>query len=153
MTKLFPQERTPGTPSIANQTQFLRQFKAFTSGIFEGFDFSNVVVIGGSLVGSLIPTENENETKNFLTEIRQYGRNHLSPFKSADINLCIYGVSNSKFTKKLKQIYKHLAKIVGKERKVKIYQSSESVYFSALFPFRHVQVKKVYVSVMHKHFI
>jgi hypothetical protein len=55
VTKFLPQPREVGAPSIVNREQFLHQFKAFTRGIFEGFDFSNVVVIGGSVIGSLLP--------------------------------------------------------------------------------------------------
>ena len=55
VTKLCPQPREVGAPSIVSQSQFLQQLSAFTHGFFHGFDFSNVVVIGGAVVGTLLP--------------------------------------------------------------------------------------------------
>ena len=153
------------------QTQFFQQFQAFTSGILVGFDYSNVVVIGGSVVGSLLPiptnppvveedeadeeegdkkadrdklAKNEAIEDNTLSSEEYYAS--LSPFKFSDIDLCLYGLSEAEFTQKLTQIYEHLKKIVG-EREVKIYRTYANVIFSALYPFRHVQVSRAYVAI------
>ena len=71
----------------------------------------------------------------------------ISPFKSSDIDLCIYGLTNEEFLKKLVSIYNHLKKKVG-GREVKVYQSSSNVVLSALFPYRHVQISLMYVTFL-----
>jgi hypothetical protein len=71
----------------------------------------------------------------------------LSPFKSSDIDLCIYGLEGNDYTSKLTQIYRHLATKVGK-KKLKIYRSNTNVIFCALFPFRHVQITVTYVHLL-----
>ena len=163
MTTLLPQPREVGTPSIVTREQFQQQFNTFTTGIFEGFDFSNIVVIGGSVVGSLLPIpthlpretnedehelprgtnkdereqgkaeqkdeepkeqeekneENKGKANDLQTESKketpspkEYYASH-SPFKSSDIDLCIYGVTQAQFRSKIEQIYNHLVKKVG----------------------------------------
>eukprot|EP00026_Physarum_polycephalum_P004307 Phypoly_transcript_04325.p1 GENE.Phypoly_transcript_04325~~Phypoly_transcript_04325.p1 ORF type:complete len:691 (-),score=92.49 Phypoly_transcript_04325:63-2135(-) len=131
-TVLFPQpDREIGTASIATKEQFFSQFRAFTNGLFDGFDFSNVVVIGGSVIGSLLPIPG-----NYTPE--EYYTTH-SPFKGSDIDLCIYGLNDEiAFTKKLVYIYERLTKQVKAE--VHIYRSEFTIQFCALFPYRHVQI-------------
>ena len=53
MTTLLPQLQEVSTLSIVTREQFQQQFNTFTTGIFESFDFLNIVVISGSVVGAL----------------------------------------------------------------------------------------------------
>lgn len=77
----------------------------------------------------------------------------LSPFKSSDIDVCFYGLSEPAFNEKVERLFRHLEKKVqecdGGEReggrKVRIYRSSTNIILSALFPFRHIQISLVYV--------
>lgn len=45
--------------------EFVTQFATFTNGYFEGFDFSNVIVIGGSVIGSLLPVPSRSDIRSF----------------------------------------------------------------------------------------
>ena len=51
-----------GARSVVGKERFLEQFKAFTSGIFEGFtQWENLLIVGGAVVGSLMPVPEEFE--------------------------------------------------------------------------------------------
>ena len=54
---------------VADEDTFKRRFAIFTAGQFEGWtEWSNMVVIGGSVVGALLPVPPEhqhNEAKYF----------------------------------------------------------------------------------------
>lgn len=131
MTKFFTQERQPGTPSIVNYSQFCHQFQIFTSGLFENFDFSNVVIVGGSILASLLPlpTTDNNIEEYYKTE---------SPFKDGDINLCIYGnLSEDQFIQKLEYIHNYLATFT--QHPISILRAN-SIFLCPCYPFRHVQI-------------
>lgn len=68
----MPQPRNIGARSVVSLPEFEKQYAAFTNNFFDGFDFSNVIVIGGSVVGSLLPIPDNYEklyrfgTKKFI---------------------------------------------------------------------------------------
>ena len=51
---MFPKERPESGFSICSEEEFRENFSAFTHDIFNDFDFSNIIIIGGSLTGNEI---------------------------------------------------------------------------------------------------
>ena len=80
--------RLPGKDGFAvcDKAAFESSFEALTCGIFKGFDFSNVFVAGGAVLGSIMDITDEQRAKSF---------------KNTDIDLFIYGLTAEQATKKL----------------------------------------------------
>jgi hypothetical protein len=123
--------------SIVNQTQFEHQFRTFTKGLFDGFDFSNVVIIGGSVVGSLlpIPPSSSPSAEEYYT--------NFSPFKETNVDVYIYGLKEYDFGAKVKSIFEFLKTKVA-PNSLHIAKATDVIVFYS-YPHRHVQISLKYV--------
>ena len=127
----------------------------FTHNLFDGFDFSNVVIIGGSVVGSALPiptsprpappSASDNPpppSTSPLTPDKYYQK--YSPFKASDVDLYVYGLDDVGFRRKLSAIFEFLKKKVAPNT-LHLATSNALVVFFTDYPYRHVQVSLTYV--------
>jgi hypothetical protein len=94
------------------------------------------VVIGGSVIGSLLPLPPSTPSAKEYYE-------SVSPFKGSDVDIVIYGLEAEEFKQKVRYIYQHMKKVTQKE--VYILKSNAQIVFVAHFPFRLVQINITYV--------
>eukprot|EP01114_Cavostelium_apophysatum_P011331 TRINITY_DN2554_c0_g1_i1.p1 TRINITY_DN2554_c0_g1~~TRINITY_DN2554_c0_g1_i1.p1 ORF type:complete len:745 (+),score=183.66 TRINITY_DN2554_c0_g1_i1:494-2728(+) len=108
--------------SVVEREEFMAAWKTFTQDIFEGLDWSNIFVAGGSILGNLMADSSGRQS-----------------FKGSDIDIFIYGITNDRdANEKLKHIYD----IVTKNTKGSgdVIRSARAVTILGKYPFRHVQV-------------
>jgi hypothetical protein len=92
MSRLGKHERALGADAICGRDQFLKNWNQLTCAVFEGFDWSNVIVAGGSVGSCLAP----------VFDYRQA--------KTLDFDMFIHGTDQAGCTKKLEYIVDWLSK-------------------------------------------
>ena len=104
--------------------KFKDNWNAFTENQFNGLNWNNLFVAGGAVLACLQP--------DFSTSL-EVG----NPFHSADIDIFIYGLSQSDATKKLKHVYE----IVKKNTKCStVIRSQYAITIIGQYPYRHTQI-------------
>ena len=120
----------PALP-VVDMIQFSKQFQMFTEFVFEGFDWNNVLIAGGSVLASLIPIGFSD-----YTQWRQYY--HKGAWDQADIDLFLYGLEPDQANEKLRHIYNHLSQHLPNP--VTCLRTANTVNFVSKYPFRNIQV-------------
>ncbi|KAL6054178.1 hypothetical protein QOT17_017545 [Balamuthia mandrillaris] len=95
-----PRRPIDGSPSIVDRASFLRRFHAFTGGLFEDWteeDWANVLVVGGSVVASLLPP-NSFASKEALAESE-------ASYRDADVDFFFYGLSPQRLLDKIQRVH------------------------------------------------
>lgn len=86
------------------QEQFIDNFYKFTKAVFQKFDWSNVCVAGGVVVGSVLPSASGVTVLLCVVLIGVSAEG----FRDSDIDLFIYGLGAEAATAKLHQIIQYL---------------------------------------------
>jgi len=120
-------------------------WQRFTLGLFDGVDWSNLFVAGGSVLGCLLPCLRAHAEEAKLPGFNGFG--------SSDIDLFVYGLEPAEATRKLHSVLAHLAKRMPECKSDILVRlnalsnphnsfqvSPYSVTLVGLFPHRHVQV-------------
>eukprot|EP00026_Physarum_polycephalum_P000952 Phypoly_transcript_00953.p1 GENE.Phypoly_transcript_00953~~Phypoly_transcript_00953.p1 ORF type:complete len:654 (+),score=95.87 Phypoly_transcript_00953:94-2055(+) len=117
--------------SVADEETFRTNFSIFTERQLEGWtEWDNMVVIGGSVVASLLPVPEEYKDKKNLYF-------HEIAYPVSDIDIYIYGLDIEEFAKKVDRLYHHFTKVNGE---VLVVRSTFTVTFCSTWPKRHIQI-------------
>ncbi|KYQ89839.1 hypothetical protein DLAC_09816 [Tieghemostelium lacteum] len=104
---------------VDNFSDFQREWMKFTGGLFTGFNWSNVFVAGGAVLGCTLNQPSTNA------------------FQNSDIDIFLYGLTETQATDKLKEI---LTFIQNKSPNTTIARTKYAVTFLNEYPYRNVQV-------------
>eukprot|EP01064_Diplonema_japonicum_P021675 TRINITY_DN3123_c0_g1_i3.p1 TRINITY_DN3123_c0_g1~~TRINITY_DN3123_c0_g1_i3.p1 ORF type:complete len:548 (+),score=132.02 TRINITY_DN3123_c0_g1_i3:52-1695(+) len=105
--------------SVVDLEEFKRRFKEMTGGLFEGVDWSNIVVIGGSIVSSLM------------------GRNE--GFEESDVDVYLYGIYDKEEAgRRIAELRKHFMKVAKGECATMRTPCTITMGFGK--PYRNIQV-------------
>jgi len=118
---------------ISTKDEFERNLDVFTNYAFANMNWNNILIAGGSILAMLskIPDEfSVNDTKIFEWYEKEY--------KSSDIDIFFYGLSDKDATKKLIEIYENIKKIVGND--IKCLRSTKAITILLPYPYRHIQL-------------
>ena len=117
----YKEVKEEGKLAIASSyKEFITSWNSLTSNQFKNMNWNNVFVAGGSILACL--------QKNQFDEIS---------YRSTDIDMFIYGLSEDEANKKLEEIYILLQK---NAKSTKLIRSQYAITIIGLFPFRHTQV-------------
>ena len=118
--------------AVPTRAEFLRRFEIFTAKQFDGWkDWSNMVVVGGAVCNCLlsIPPSFANKTDEFY---------HKVAYKTSDIDIYCYGLSNKQLNKKIFDFYTYLFR-KGYGTRVLVFNTPHTVTLVTAFPQRHIQ--------------
>eukprot|EP01130_Rhizamoeba_saxonica_P016569 TRINITY_DN7680_c0_g1_i1.p1 TRINITY_DN7680_c0_g1~~TRINITY_DN7680_c0_g1_i1.p1 ORF type:complete len:591 (-),score=138.85 TRINITY_DN7680_c0_g1_i1:60-1832(-) len=129
-----PHKAPIGEPSICSSVEeFYKNFDAFTQGMFNGFNWDNVFIAGGSVLACLMPVSKEVQE---IHELREYYQNN-SGFEKSDIDLFLYGLDEEKAIKKIEDMYKFFS---SKTEEISALRTNRTVTFLFDKPNRLVQI-------------
>eukprot|EP01060_Flectonema_neradi_P038394 TRINITY_DN802_c0_g1_i1.p1 TRINITY_DN802_c0_g1~~TRINITY_DN802_c0_g1_i1.p1 ORF type:complete len:601 (+),score=74.09 TRINITY_DN802_c0_g1_i1:69-1871(+) len=107
--------------SVSKKSDFLDKFKKFTFGILENINWENVLVIGGSVVSSLLGSE--------------------EGFESSDVDIYIYGILREyEFRNKVQEIIDAVTMVNGVEIPHTVVRTPFTVTVGFGYPVRHIQI-------------
>ncbi|KAM5381008.1 hypothetical protein ACJZ2D_003123 [Fusarium nematophilum] len=135
--------RQHGSPAtVANLTEFQKNFNVFSESSLVDLDWSNVVAAGSSVVNCLLPVPKEfNTTKR---KLREYYHEKFCP--ASDVDLFLYGLTHDQAIEKIKQIEQAIRDALLNE--VTVVRTKYAITIASQYPVRHVQiVLRVYKSV------
>ena len=122
-------------PSIPSKQEFLKRFKIFTNDQLEGWDdWENMIVIGGAVSNCLfdIPIEYIGRESEYFHDVA---------YKTSDIDIYCFGISDEEFFKKLWSFYNfllHKHNSQGREQ-VLVFKTPHTVTFVTEYPNRQIQ--------------
>lgn len=136
MTKLLPKERDLNTPVIAPRAQFTQTLSEITRGFLDNLPFSNLVMGGGCLIGSLLPV---------LADRWMQSLSEIGTKEEGVIELSTYGLEGDerRLQDKIREISKYIADFqqkVAPEREVYVIRSMSSLIFVLGHPFRNIRL-------------
>ena len=117
--------------SIPSKEKFAERFNLFTQGqLSEWKDWSNMVVVGGAVANCLLPVPSsfEQNVGYFYERVA---------YKTSDIDIYFYGLTNKQFSKKLIKLYEFLK--LNNPRMIAV-KTPHTVTFCSQYPNRHIQV-------------
>ena len=117
--------------SIPSKEKFIERFELFTQGQLSGWkDWSNMVVVGGAVANCLLPVPScfEQSVGYFYERVA---------YKTSDIDIYFYGLSNEQFSNKLIKLYTFLKR---KNPTMIAVKTPHTVTFCSEYPNRHIQV-------------
>eukprot|EP01130_Rhizamoeba_saxonica_P010233 TRINITY_DN418_c1_g1_i3.p1 TRINITY_DN418_c1_g1~~TRINITY_DN418_c1_g1_i3.p1 ORF type:complete len:752 (-),score=143.16 TRINITY_DN418_c1_g1_i3:80-2311(-) len=124
--KLLTQHRNlsrNGTPAIVSNDEFKDRWADFTQGCFDGLDWNNVFVAGGSVLKCVQNDSNENQNAT----------------SNSDIDLFLYGLeSDYEANKKAKHIYDVVIRNTGARGDVM--RTDHALTILCTYPYRTVQI-------------
>ncbi|RSM06944.1 hypothetical protein CDV31_008876 [Fusarium ambrosium] len=135
--------RPHGSPAtVANVTEFQKNFNVFSESSLVDLDWSNVVAAGSSVVNCLLPVPKEfNTTKR---KLREYYHEKFCP--ASDVDLFLYGLTHEQAIEKIKTIEQAIRDALLNE--VTVVRTKYAITIASQYPVRHVQiVLRVYKSV------
>ncbi|KAJ4196882.1 hypothetical protein NW755_001653 [Fusarium falciforme] len=135
--------RPHGSPAtVANLTEFQKNFNVFSESSLVDLDWSNVVAAGSSVVNCLLPVPKEfNTTKR---KLREYYHEKFCP--ASDVDLFLYGLTHDQAIEKIKTIEQAIRDALLNE--VTVVRTKYAITIASQYPVRHVQiVLRVYKSV------
>eukprot|EP00698_Gefionella_okellyi_P005555 TRINITY_DN15060_c0_g1_i1.p1 TRINITY_DN15060_c0_g1~~TRINITY_DN15060_c0_g1_i1.p1 ORF type:complete len:1172 (+),score=237.92 TRINITY_DN15060_c0_g1_i1:70-3516(+) len=118
--------------SVNTREVFEANLRAFTKGLLVGLDWNNIVLAGGAVLACLLPG---------AVDIEAFRQNKLkgNPFKGADLDLFVYGLSEQQADAKIKQIYDVILRNSATSN-FELVRTKHAVTFALTFPQRHVQI-------------
>ncbi|KAF4955378.1 hypothetical protein FSARC_11864 [Fusarium sarcochroum] len=128
--------------TVANVTEFQKNFNIFSESSLADLDWSNVVAAGSSVVNCLLPVPKAfNTTKR---KLREYYHEKFCP--ASDVDLFLYGLNHDQAIEKIKQIERAIKDALLNE--VTVVRTKYAITIASQYPVRHVQiVLRVYKSV------
>lgn len=109
-----------GESSINSFPLFLSYINEFSSACFEGFNWDNVFLAGGVVLGSLTPNP--------------------EGFRSSDLDLFIYGLSKEEANDKVESILSQIQKNFASLNPILIVRTNNSITVIRGFPHRNIQI-------------
>jgi hypothetical protein len=127
--------RPHGSPAtVANVTEFQKNFNVFSESSLVDLDWSNVVAAGSSVVNCLLPVPKEfNTTKR---KLREYYHEKFCP--ASDVDLFLYGLTHEQAIDKIKTIEQAIRDALLNE--VTVVRTKYAITIASQYPVRHVQV-------------
>ncbi|KAF4472702.1 ankyrin repeat [Fusarium albosuccineum] len=135
--------RPHGSPAtVANLSEFQKNFNVFSESSMVDMDWSNVVAAGSSVINCLLPIPKEfNTTKR---KLREYYHEKFCP--ASDVDLFLYGLTHDQAIEKIKKIEQAIRDALLNE--VTVVRTKYAITIASQYPVRHVQiVLRVYKSV------
>lgn len=118
--------------SIVPHREFQENWKALVGDMFDGLDWNNIFVAGGSVLGCLMP--GFIGKSNWMSRGRDIGCNG---FGDTDLDLFLYGMTVEQARAKIE----HIISVVSKNSKSKkILQTKFAVTIFGVSPYRSVQI-------------
>eukprot|EP01125_Pyxidicula_operculata_P005044 TRINITY_DN1852_c3_g2_i1.p1 TRINITY_DN1852_c3_g2~~TRINITY_DN1852_c3_g2_i1.p1 ORF type:complete len:1923 (-),score=635.24 TRINITY_DN1852_c3_g2_i1:335-6103(-) len=123
--KLLTNYALPGVngSSIVSIEDFKKNFEDFTCNVLKGLDWSNIIVAGGSVLGSLMNISPERRAKSF---------------KDSDIDIFVYGLTPEEATNKMEQIFFQVQ--ANTNASCEIVRTTNAVTIVGQYPIRHIQI-------------
>lgn len=134
-SKLFKLDKRceSGKYSVNNRDVFASNFNILTEGMFDDFNWSNVVAAGGCVSACLLPVPEECKTKK---EKRKYF--HDTKYGGIDVDLFIYGLDEEKAKEKMVEIAQC---ITGNcLYPVRFVRTSHSITIVNQYPYINIQI-------------
>ncbi|KAN0038975.1 hypothetical protein ACTA71_001169 [Dictyostelium dimigraforme] len=107
---------------FSNDIEFKQEWNAFSNDIFEGFNWDNVFIAGGSILGCSL----------------EGGIQGNEGFKNSDIDIFLYGLSEDDANRKLDEIERHIKTKSG--NLVQMARTKYAITFINARGFRNVQI-------------
>lgn len=107
--------------TVVDRENFLKNFSMVTQNVFDGVDWSNMFIAGGSILAALTATDNKIPAS----------------FHNTDIDVFIYGLSPEAASKKILAVCEQINK--NSKGGGHILVSQHSVTLLGLYPTRHIQ--------------
>ncbi|KAH6898608.1 hypothetical protein B0T10DRAFT_505216 [Thelonectria olida] len=128
--------------TVANMTEFQKNFNVFSESSLVDVDWTNVVAAGSSVVNCLLPVPKAfNNTKR---KLREYYHEKFCP--ASDVDLFLYGLTHDQAIEKIKQIEQAIRDALLNE--VTVVRTKYAITIASQYPVRHIQiVLRVYKSV------
>ncbi|PYH37815.1 uncharacterized protein BO87DRAFT_413209 [Aspergillus neoniger CBS 115656] len=139
------EQRLPeGAPAIAASfAEFQYQFEAFTHGVLQGIDWSNIVVAGSAALIPLLPIREDVSLTATAAVERREEHYYQTIADASDIDIFIYGINSEEAA--IKRIQKLEAVIRKNQRLIPgeglcLRTKNTVTFISPKWPFRHIQV-------------
>jgi hypothetical protein len=128
---------------VDNKESFIASFLKLTAGIFDGFNWNNVMIAGGSVLSCLINQVVVSPRKRRRRMFRDE-KDIKDIFYGTDIDIFIYGIDNEEEANaKIASIVEFLSakkqKIIGKLNEGDMLISAHSITLLGIPPFPHIQ--------------
>ncbi|KAF4971655.1 hypothetical protein FZEAL_9782 [Fusarium zealandicum] len=135
--------RSHGSPAtVANISEFQKNFNVFSESSMVDWDWSNVVAAGSSVVNCLLPVPKEFKTTK--RKLREYYHEKFCP--ASDVDLFLYGLTHEQAIEKINKIEQAIRDALLNE--VTVVRTKYAITIASQYPVRHVQiVLRVYKSV------
>ncbi|KAJ3033317.1 hypothetical protein HDV00_006507 [Rhizophlyctis rosea] len=121
-----------GTSMVADNAEFLLNWRIFTEGSLQFLDWTNIFAAGGSVLACLAPVPPEHDTP---ASRREYFR---EKYPGSDIDLFIWGLDEQGAKLKMEQIYNCIIDACPFESTV--FRTAHAVTIVSQYPYRHVQI-------------
>jgi hypothetical protein len=124
--------------TVANMTEFQKNFNVFSESSLVDVDWSNVVAAGSSVVNCLLPVPKAfNTTKR---KLREYYHEKFCP--ASDVDLFLYGLTHDQAIEKIKQIERAIRDALLNE--VTVVRTKYAITIASQYPVRHIQVRRTH---------
>jgi hypothetical protein len=123
-----------GDSTIVSEATFKSNFDLFTEGALRYLDWSNVFVAGGSVLACLMPLDAKRTESNAAK--RKYY--HTDGYKSSDIDIFLYGLSEAEAEAKVRHIYDAICEALYVD--VVVFRTKHALSIVSEWPYRHIQV-------------
>lgn len=129
-------ERKPdGSPAVVPSLKdFKTNFALFSEQSLVDMDWSNVVVAGSAVVTSLLPVPKEYSGSK--RALREYYHEKLAP--ASDVDLFLYGLTESEAIEKIKQIEQRVRDSILTETTT--IRTKHAITIVSQYPTRHIQI-------------
>eukprot|EP00698_Gefionella_okellyi_P001540 TRINITY_DN1146_c0_g1_i5.p1 TRINITY_DN1146_c0_g1~~TRINITY_DN1146_c0_g1_i5.p1 ORF type:complete len:1217 (+),score=226.35 TRINITY_DN1146_c0_g1_i5:261-3653(+) len=119
--------------SVVTREQFASNWQAFSKGMLDGLNWTNVCIAGGSVLACLVPGSFDAEEGKV-----RHVASKQTPFQGSDIDLFFYGMSDNQADAKVKEVYECL--VANYHREVDVVRTRHAITFLFDYPVRHVQI-------------
>ncbi|KAJ6491275.1 hypothetical protein C8R47DRAFT_1122152 [Mycena vitilis] len=110
-------------PSTA---MFKRNFYRMSDGLLQNLDWSNVLVAGGIILGTLLSSDSSST--------------HLQDWRSSDIDMYIHGLSPEDANKKIQHVFDAFSSNLPPGTRTFVVRNMKTITFHAKYPLRRIQI-------------